>query len=57
MPEGYSMYKSISMHFILTGELDEKKVKRALDLSITKYCSVSKALEKGSEILYSYEIR
>lgn len=54
---GYSEYKTIHMHFILSGELEPKKVQRALDLSITKYCSVSKALEKGSEISYDYEIK
>ncbi len=54
---GYSEYKSIHMHFILSGNLDEKKVQRALDLSITKYCSVSKALEKGSEISYDFSIK
>ena len=54
---GYSEYKTIHMHFILSGELDPKKVERALNLSITKYCSVSKALEKGSEISYDYEIK
>ncbi|GAB5409859.1 MAG: OsmC family protein [Balneolaceae bacterium] len=54
--DSYSEFKTIHMHFILTGNLDEKKVKRALDLSITKYCSVSKALEKGSEISYNFEI-
>lgn len=54
---GYSEYKTIHMHFILSGNLDPKKVQRALDLSITKYCSVSKALEKGSEISYDYEIQ
>ncbi len=53
---GYSEFKTIHMHFILSGDLDEKKVQRALDLSITKYCSVSKALEKGSEISYDFVI-
>ena len=53
---GYSEYKGIHLHFILSGELDPKKVERALKLSITKYCSVSKALEKGSEITYDYTI-
>ena len=56
MDAGYSEYKSIHMHFILSGNLDENKVKRALELSITKYCSVSKALEKGSEISYDFKI-
>lgn len=54
--DGYSEYKSIHLHFILKGDLDPKKVERALELSITKYCSVSKALEKGSEISYDYII-
>ena len=54
--EGYSEFKTIHMHYKLSGELDEKKVQRALDLSITKYCSVSKALEKGSEISYDFTI-
>jgi len=31
-------------------------VERAIDLSINKYCSVSKALEQGSKITHSYEI-
>lgn len=54
---GHSEYKTIHMHFILEGDLDPKKVERALELSVTKYCSVSKALEKGSEISYDYEIK
>jgi len=56
LKEGYSEFKTIHLHFKLSGELDVKKVERALELSITKYCSVSKALEKGSEISYDYEI-
>ncbi|MTI89608.1 MAG: OsmC family protein [Balneolaceae bacterium] len=53
----FSVFKTIHMHFILEGDLNPKKVERALKLSITKYCSVSKALEKSSEISYDYEIR
>ncbi len=53
---GYSEFKTIHLHFIFSGELDPKKVERALNLSISKYCSVSKALEKGSEISYDYKI-
>jgi putative redox protein len=56
MKEGYSEFKKIHLHFKLSGNLDVKKVERALKLSITKYCSVSKALEKGSEISYDYSI-
>ncbi|MDR9419651.1 OsmC family protein [Gracilimonas sp.] len=53
----HTEYRSINLHFILSGELDSKKVERALELSITKYCSASKALEKGSDITYDYEIK
>jgi putative redox protein len=56
LKEGYSEFKTIHLHFKLSGDLEPKKVERALKLSITKYCSVSKALEKGSEISYDYEI-
>ena len=52
----YSEFKTINLHFIFEGDLDPKKVERAIDLSLNKYCSVSKALEKGSEITHSYEI-
>jgi putative redox protein len=52
----YSEYKSIHMHFTLSGNLDEKKVARALELSISKYCSVSKALEKASSISHDFSI-
>jgi len=52
----HTEYKSIHLHFILSGELDPKKVERALKLSITKYCSASKALEKDSNITYDYKI-
>jgi putative redox protein len=53
----YSEFKGIHLKFSFTGDLDEKKVERAIDLSLNKYCSVSKALEKGSEISSSYEIQ
>ena len=56
LKEGYSEFKTIHLHFKIYGDLNVKKVERALSLSIEKYCSVSKALEKGSEISYDYEL-
>ena len=53
----HSEFKTINIHFIFTGDLDEKKVERAISLSLDKYCSVSKTLEKVSEITSSYEIK
>ncbi len=53
----YSEFKTINIHFILKGShLDEKKVARAIDLSINKYCSVSKMLEKTAKVTSSFEI-
>ena len=53
---GYSEYKTIHMHYTLKGNIDSNKAQKALELSINKYCSVSKALEKSSEISFSFEI-
>jgi putative redox protein len=53
----YSEFKTIHMHYILEGDLDPDKVEKAIELSIGKYCSVSKALEKSSRITYSFEIQ
>ncbi len=53
----YSEFKSINIHFILKGShLEESKVARAIDLSLSKYCSVSKTLEKTATITSSYKI-
>lgn len=53
----YSEFKSIHIHFVMKGShLEKNKVARAIDLSLTKYCSVSKTLEKTSIITSSYEI-
>jgi uncharacterized OsmC-like protein len=51
-----SLFTDIKVHFILKGDLDERKVKRAIDLSMKKYCSVSRIIEKTADISYSYEI-
>ena len=51
-----SLFTDIHLHFKLSGNLEEDKVKRAVDLSMTKYCSVTKTLEKTAKITYSFEI-
>jgi putative redox protein len=54
-----SPFTKIHMKFLVTGkELKEAQVKRAVELSATKYCSASIMLEAGGvEITHSYEIR
>ena len=52
----YSEFSAIHMHYIFTGDLDESKVERAIELSVTKYCSVSKTLEKTATITTSFVV-
>ena len=54
-----SPFTKIHMQFIVSGkDLKETQVKRAVELSATKYCSASIMLEAaGVEITHSYEIR
>jgi putative redox protein len=48
-----SIFTKIHMKFLVKGnELDEEKVKRAVQLSAEKYCSVSKILEPTAEITW-----
>ncbi|MCB0262281.1 MAG: OsmC family protein [Calditrichaeota bacterium] len=51
-----SVFTKIHMHFRLFGELDAAKVKKAITLSVEKYCSAHAMLEKAAEITHSYEI-
>jgi len=51
-----SLFRNIHVHFILKGDLDEKKVKKAVDLSMKTYCSVTRILEKTASVTYSFEI-
>ncbi len=51
-----AIFTEVHLHYILTGNLDEDKVKRAVDLSVQKYCSVVKILEATAQVTYTYEI-
>ena len=54
--EAPNLFKSVYIHFSLKGALDEKKVKKAIDLSMQKYCSVARILEKTAELKYDFSI-
>ena len=47
-----SLFKKIEVSVFLEGEIPSSKVKRAVDLSFEKYCSVSKTLESTAKINY-----
>lgn len=51
-----SLYTEIHVHFKLFGSLDQDKAEKAVSLSIDKYCSVSKTIEKTAKITYSVEV-
>lgn len=51
-----SLFQKIHLHYHLSGNLDENKVQKAIDLSVNKYCSVARILEKTAEISYSFQI-
>lgn len=50
-----AVFEKIHLKFVVTGhELSEKQVKRAVSLSLEKYCSVTKMLEQTVDI--SHEV-
>lgn len=49
-------YNSIQIKYVLKGKLDYEKVKRAVELSLDKYCSVTNGLEPKAKITYHIEI-
>jgi putative redox protein len=51
-----AVFTHIHLTYRLTGALQPAKVRRAIDLSLAKYCSVAKMLEKTAEISYSFSI-
>lgn len=48
--DGYASFGEITVHYVLKGDLDQKKVERAISLSQNKYCSVAMLLRKGTTI-------
>ena len=47
-----NVFKEIHLKVLLKGEVSSAKAKRAVSLSLEKYCSVAKMLEKTAEITY-----
>ncbi|MCX8000846.1 MAG: OsmC family protein [Leptospiraceae bacterium] len=52
-----NLFVKINVHYKCSGEVSEEKLKHAIELSLEKYCSVAKTLEKTAQITYSYEIQ
>lgn len=53
-----AVFTKIHLHFIVAGsDLDHRRVKRAIELSVDKYCSVIMMLRDSVEITCDYEVR
>lgn len=51
-----SLFRTIHLHFQFWGNLEPEKVRRAIDLSLDKYCSVAALLRPTARIESSFEI-
>lgn len=52
-----SLWKSITIVFQLTGDIDKDKAEKACALSMDKYCSVAETLRKsGTDIKWKVEV-
>ncbi|GMQ81204.1 MAG: OsmC family protein [Rhodothermia bacterium] len=57
-PDGTSpsVYSNIHVRFVFKGKIDASKARRAIELSLEKYCSVAATLGKSAEIGYDFMI-
>ena len=51
-----ALYTEAHIHFKLFGAVNHDKAERAVALSVDKFCSVAKTLEKTAKVTYSFEI-
>jgi putative redox protein len=51
-----SLFTDIHVKFDIYGDLDIDKAKRAVDMSMEKYCSVTKILEKTAKITWEANV-
>lgn len=49
------VYTKIHAHYRVGGDVDEKRVARAIELTESKYCSVYTMLEKTAEMTHTIE--
>jgi len=51
------VYKTVHIEYVITGtNIQKEAVERAIELSLTKYCSVGATLAKAGTITHSYRI-
>ena len=56
-PEPPKVFTRIHLHFVVKGRgLDSKRVERAVNLSVEKYCSATAMLENTADVTHDYEV-
>ncbi len=57
-PDGISpsIFHDIHISYIVEGDLQPPRVRRAIELSLGKYCSVAATLEKTARITFDYRV-
>ena len=50
------VFTKINIHFVVTGQVDENKLKKAIALSHEKYCSATIMLGETAKITHSFEV-
>jgi putative redox protein len=51
-----NVFTKIQVHFKVNGQVEKEKLEHAISLSMEKYCSVAKILEKTSTITHTYSL-
>jgi len=51
-----AVFRKITFYYHFKGDLKAEKVKQAIDMSLDKYCSVSKMLDHHVEMAYEFTI-
>ena len=51
-----SIFSDIHLHFKISGDVKPEKAKKAVEMSMDKYCSVSIMLSAGVKITHTHEV-
>jgi len=51
-----AIFSDIHLHYIIYGDVKDEKAKKAVMMSMEKYCSVSIMLQKGVTMTHSYDV-
>lgn len=49
-------FKAIQLHYELFGNIEDKKAQRAIELALSKYCSVGASLDPTIEKTFTYKV-